>query len=260
MLPYTEHGSGPVTIILLPFLAGSQREWAEVIETLGKSHRCITIDLPGFGEAAGISGYTVGEMTDTLHDTLVSLKLERYVLVGHSMAGKLSTIITRRTLDGDPALPPPIGLVLVAPSPPGPEPMAESKREQMLSAFPVDATPEEARKQAEKYIRGNSSRDIPAEVFNRTVEDVLKMNRNAWNAWLEGGSKEDWSSQVGIIDLPALLLAGDNDSALGPAAQKEHTQRFFPQSHLIALDTNHLIPLEQPSELAARISNFLKVL
>ena len=260
MLPYTEHGSGPIALVLMPFLAGSQREWTEVIETLGKSYRCITLDLPGFGEAANITGYTVAEMTDTLHDTLVGLNLDRYVLVGHSMAGKLASILTRRTLDGETALHAPIGLVLVAPSPPGPEPMTDSKREQMLNAFPAESTPEQDQKQAEKYIKDNSSLPIPPEHFNRTVEDVLKMNRNAWVAWLEGGSKEDWSSKVGIVELPTLLVAGDNDSALGPGPQAEHTQTFFPQAHLIPLDTNHLIPLEQPDELAARISNFLKVL
>jgi pimeloyl-ACP methyl ester carboxylesterase len=245
MLPYTEHGNGPITLILLPFLAGSQREWTEVIATLARNHRCIT---------------TVAEMTDSLHATLVSFKLERYVLVGHSMAGKLSAIIARRALDGDTALHPPIGLVLVAPSPPSPEPMSDSKREQMLEAFPAEAAPEQDLKHAEKYISDNSTRDIPLAAFDRTVADVLKMNRNAWVAWLEGGSKEDWSSRVGIVELPTLLVAGDNDSALGPEPQAEYTQPFFPQAHLIALDTNHLIPLEQPDELAARISNFLKVL
>lgn len=260
MLPHTEHGSGPVALILMPFLAGTQAEWTEVIGTLGKFYRCVTIDLPGFGEAANIPGYTISEMSDALIQTLSGLNLDRYVLVGHSMAGKLSAVVTRRILDGDAPLHPPIGLVLVAPSPPSPEPMTDAKRSQMLKAFPAQSDVDEDQKQAEKYIKDNSSHDIPTDRLNRTIAEVLKMNRAAWTAWLEGGSKEDWSTQVGIIDLPTLIFAGDNDNALGPGPQAKNTQPFFPQAHLIALDTNHLIPLEEPDELAARISNFIKIL
>ena len=262
MLPYTEHGSGPITLILMPFLGGSQREWTEVLEPLGKAARCLTLDLPGFGEAAHIPGYTISEMADTLLETLTSLRLDRYLLVGHGMSGKLAAVVTRRILNGDSPMHPPIGLVLVAPSPPSPEPMTDSKREEMLQAFPLAAanTSEDDVKQAEKYIRDSCTRKLQSHILNRTVQDLLKMNRHAWAAWLQDGSKEDWATRVNMVDLPTLIVAGDNDSALGPAAQAKHTEPHFPKAHLVTFECNHLIPIEEPGELAARISNFLKVL
>ncbi len=261
MLPFTEYGTGATTLVMMPFLAGSQREWTEVVEQLSKRYRCITVDLPGFGEAAAVPGYSVAEMVAAVTATLASLNLERYLLVGHSMAGKLVAVIARHIADGDSPVPRPLALVLVAPSPPGSEPMSDSKRKEMLEAF-LPATSfntADARKHAEKYIAENSTRDIPQAVVKRTVDDVLKMNPAAWTAWLESGSKEDWAAQVGIIDLPTLLVAGANDGSLGPAAQQECTMPFFPKAHLIAVDTNHLIPLEAPEELIALISNFIQV-
>ncbi|WP_263381552.1 alpha/beta fold hydrolase [Granulicella arctica] len=248
-----------MTLILMPFLGGTQREWTEVVEPLSKTHRCVTIDLPGFGEAASISGFSVGEMTDALLEVLASLNLERYLLIGHSMSGKLTAVMARRIVDGTTSLPLPTGLVLIAPSPPGPEPMSDSKREQMLAAFANRDNTDDNLKHARKYIEDNISRVIPAVVFDRSVEDVLHMNTAAWTAWLDSGSKEDWAERVGTISLPTLVIAGDDDGALGPAVQQKLTQPHFPESHMIAVVSNHLITFQAPDELTALITNFLKV-
>ncbi len=246
---------------MMPFLGGSQREWAETATLLGKKYRCITVDLPGFGEAANVPGYSVAEMADALIETVAGLKVERYLLVGHSMAGKVSAVAIRSMMDRQ-TEPLPIGLVLVSPSPPGPEPMTDSKRVEMLQYFGGNGDSlqtEDDRENAEKYIKANATNPIHPDVFERAVEDVLKMNPAAWTAWLEGGSKEDWAKRVGVLPLPTLLVCGNSDGALGTAAQEKHTLPHFSGGHLITLDSNHLIPMEQPDELAAVITNFLQV-
>ena len=133
MVPFDEYGSGEIALVLMPFLGGSQREWTEVVAILGKDYRCITIDLPGFGAAADVAGYSVEAMCDALMERLASLGLVRYVFVGHSMAGKVMAVATRRLLVGGGAVVPE-ALILVAPSPPGPEPMSDEKRSEMLAS------------------------------------------------------------------------------------------------------------------------------
>lgn len=257
MLPWTEYGSGSLALVMMPFLGGTQREWTEVIELLSPNLRCITIDLPGFGAASEHPGYSVEEMCDAVIETLASLHLTRYVLVGHSMAGKVSAVVARRLLDSEAGVPPPAGLVLVAPSPPSPEPMPEAKRTEMLGLF---TGLENSRYDAEKYVVENLYVEIYQEALERTIEDVLLLNRHAWKAWLESGSKEDWSEYVGILNLSVLIVAGNHDGALGPAAQRELTLPSFSASRLEVLNCNHLIPLERPSELASLIAEFTQAL
>jgi pimeloyl-ACP methyl ester carboxylesterase len=263
MLPYRIHpsrssGLDETTLVMMPFLGGGQREWTEVIGLLGGRFRCITIDLPGFGDAANIKGYSVEEMRAAVIDTLATLELNRYALVGHSMAGKVSAVVARSLAEDASRVHPPASLVLVAPSPPGPEPMTESKRDRMRESLGIaDPDPREDRKNAEKFIRDNIASELPASIFDRTVDDVVRMNRAAWNAWLDSGSKEDWSARVGVLDIPTLIVAGEEDKALGPKAQQESSAPYFSNLRLEALESSHLIPLEQPAELAALIRQFI---
>jgi pimeloyl-ACP methyl ester carboxylesterase len=117
-------------LVLLHFLGGSLREWDEVVALLGDSFQTLALDLPGFGSSAAITGYTVAEMADAVQATIAAAGLSRYVLVGHSMGGKVAAVIARRMEDSQSAAL--AGLILVAASPPGPEPMEDAKRAAMI--------------------------------------------------------------------------------------------------------------------------------
>jgi pimeloyl-ACP methyl ester carboxylesterase len=241
---------------MFPFLGGSQLEWTEVAEILSSDFRCVTADLPGFGAASNITGYAVNEMADLVLETLDGLAPKSYVLVGHSMSGKVLAAVARKTVDGRADLHAPLGIVLVSPSPPGPEPMPEAKRTEMLAMFGHSAR-ESDTPNAKQFVRENVSSTLPAMKLQRTIQGVLEMNREAWFAWLEHGSKEDLSEQIGTIDLPILIVAGKEDSALGPAAQCSKTMPHFPQAELLEFNCGHLAPLELPDELAAAIRRFV---
>ena len=47
------------------------------------------MDAPGHGEARDVPGYTMGEMATQFAATINDLGLTDYVLVGHSMTGKV---------------------------------------------------------------------------------------------------------------------------------------------------------------------------
>lgn len=263
MLGFVRRGKGDPALVLMPFLGGSRREWDPVVERLREQAVCVGIDLPGFGESRDVPGYSVEAMAESLCETIVALALQRFVLVGHSMAAKVSAVVARWAADGDARVAGLEGLVLVSPSPPGPEPMSDKKRSQMLDALGGEPRSDERgrrkhRGAAEQYIRENSVGDLAPQVFAAAVNDVLSMNRAAWRAWLEGGSKEDWSERVGVLRLPVLLVAGDKDGSLGPEVQRTVSMPHWPRGRLASLHSNHLIPMEKPTELARLIAGFLQ--
>jgi pimeloyl-ACP methyl ester carboxylesterase len=244
-------------LVFMSFLGGSEREWSRVIGFLGSRYRCAGIDMPGFGSAAEISGYSVTQMVDYLTTVLLGLDLGPFVLVGHSMSGKVAAVAARRWQDGDEAFKQLRGIILVASSPPSPEPISRSERESMMRSLGRAGT--RSRTQAEKYLRDNlAGSSVPQDLFDSAVTDVLRGNPDAWDAWLLGGSKEDWSDRVGTLDLPALIVAAEQDEDLGAALQVAKVLPHFPSGRLeVVPDCGHLVPIERPHELANLIEDFM---
>ncbi len=251
MLPATNlllHGNrsdGLPTFVLLHVFGLARREWLETSLALAQQYRVISIDTPGFGEARDVKGYSVAEMADAFALSIGQLRLDRWILVGHSMTGKVAAVLASRGLPGLERL------VLLTPSPLGPEPMAPEARAAMLA----QAAP--TRADAESYIRENSALPIRPDVFERSVEDRMRANPAAWRAWLEHGSKEDWSGRVEALFLPTMVIAAEKDSSLGPAVQKRLTIPFYPQGRLETIaGCGHLVPLEAPERLAGCLREF----
>jgi pimeloyl-ACP methyl ester carboxylesterase len=244
---------GEPVVILMHFLGGSQREWDEVITLIDGRLRSITVDLPGFGDSNEIGGYSVSEMADAVEDVVREEVSGRYILVGHSMSGKVSMVLAARAQRrGDNCL---AGLLLVAPSPPSPEPMGDDKRSMMMEL--LGNTHENDRARARQYITKNELRDISSTVEARASAEVLRMNRAAWNAWLTDGSKEDWADFVGMLDVPAMVLAGEKDLSLGPKQQQEFTMPHLRFGILRTVpNCSHLIPMECPSTMAKLLEEF----
>jgi len=91
-----DEGEGPV-VVLVHGIASSAATFRKVIPLLSEKHRCISIDLLGFGEspAPENANYTIEEHVASIHETIRSLHLRApFVLVGHSLGSLLSARYT----------------------------------------------------------------------------------------------------------------------------------------------------------------------
>ena len=240
-------------LFCLHFLGGSGREWRWVGQNLEGALRSVTIDLDGFGDAAGGTGHSVQEMADRVVSIVRDAAPARWLLAGHSMGAKVAAVVARRAEDGESGLEGLAGLVLLAGSPPGPEPMADDQRQTMLGWFAADA--QTSRDEAEAYLAQNVGAPLEAGAAAQAVEDVLRTHRHAWTAWLTDGSREDWTARVGVLHTPTLIVAGANDAALGPEAQQAVAARHFAHARVVVLaGAGHLLPMERPDEVAYLIA------
>ncbi len=239
----------PLTLFCLHFLGGSAREWRWLDRALGGAVRLVTLDLPGFGAAQAQGGRDVAAMAEHVAAAVRAASPGRWGLAGHSMGAKVALAVARRAEDGEGGLSGLDRLVLLAGSPPGPEPMEDDKRAEMLGWFAGPAARSD--REAQGYVTANVGAALPPETHAQAVEDVLQAHPAAWQDWLERGSREDWTARIGVLHTPALIVAGSADAALGPDAQRAHMAPHLARHRLVTLDgAGHLLPMERPEALA----------
>lgn len=211
---------------------------------------CRPLDLAGFGAAQHETGFSVEAMADAVAAQIRTHDPDRWMLVGHSMGGKIATILAHRAEHGG-RLPGLIGVVLLAASPPSAEPIDDDRRGAMLGW--VDDGPI-GEKDARDFIDQNIAAALPSAAYDGAVADVKRANPMAWRAWLERGSREDWSDHVGTLQTPALIIAGAEDGDLGEANQRALNMPHYAHARFESVaQAAHLIPLEQPEAVARLI-------
>jgi pimeloyl-ACP methyl ester carboxylesterase len=90
-LAYDDEGQG-TPIVFLHGLTFDRRTWRPIIERLDSSSlRSIAVDLPAHGESGGVPA-RLEEVARQVHELLLSLAVERPIVVGHSMSGALAAI------------------------------------------------------------------------------------------------------------------------------------------------------------------------
>ena len=206
--------SEPEVLFCLHFLGGSARSWGPLARALDGTPTCHPVDLPGFGEAAGRTAFSVDAMADHVDAVIGAHKPARFGIAGHSMGAKVALALARRSEDGAPGLAGLTDLILVSGSPPSPEPIPEDRRARMRAW--IDADAETRRREAQAFVRENVGSALDPDTEALCVADVLRASPDAWKAWLDAGSREDWCRRIGVLRTPALILAGSEDADLGP--------------------------------------------
>jgi len=240
-----DQGGGSPALVFLHYFAGSLRSWTHVARDLSHAYRCLRIDLPGFGRSSPLPAYSVDMVAQAIAQRIVGLRAETYVLIGHSMGGKLALACA--------AAPPPglAGVVLVAPSPPSPEPMDEKERRRLLTTHGDRAS-------AEQTLRTITRRPILAEDADICIADNLMTSAEAWHWWLAQGSRENITAQAERVVCPVLVLGGSADPVIAPSVI---TTRVMPEladaSRIEIADAGHLLPFEAAGEVADSIRTFI---
>ncbi|GGM08946.1 hydrolase [Deinococcus aerophilus] len=201
----------------------------------------LAVDLPGFGGAAGSgrAGQTVGELSQALAGRLRGAGGGPYRVAAHSMGGKVALLLAARC----PELV--SELLLIAPSPPTPEPMEPQGRARLRAAH----GDREALRAQYRHI---THRPLPEQDFAQLIADGLRACHDAWTAWTDVGSREDISGELGGLDLPIAVLYSEDDPAISPGTIRREVLGRLPGAQATATrGSGHLLPLELPEVVKA---------
>jgi pimeloyl-ACP methyl ester carboxylesterase len=234
-----------LTYLALHYWAGAGHEFDHLRALLPEGAQLLAPDLPGFGSEAAPAGfdYSVDSYADWVAAYGREHRLDEYVLVGHSMGGKIALALAARQPTGL------RGLVLLSPSPPSPEPISDKDRAASLAAYGK-------LEEAEKTFANITDRPLRPEVCAQVIADNLRTSQAAWDAWLEHGSKEDISSRMHAILVPCRLLVGEADCAITPDTQRRQTLPLLlgGTPFTVVPGAGHLLPYEAPKECMVSFS------
>lgn len=234
------------TLILLHYFGGSGRSWDPVTDLLAtQGWACLAPDLRGFGDSPAPGKdpvfYAVDAMADDIYELAAKLGLPSYIVVGHSMGGKVALALAAKQPAGL------VGVALLAPSPPSPEPMEAAERSRLLDGY---GDPEAAKKTLGKI----TAHPLPKKLFDTAVADGLRASAPAWRAWLERGSREDISSRLAGVEVPIGIAVGWEDKSItGCLVEREIRGRLNRAATSLDFlrDVGHLLPLEAPEATVA---------
>ncbi|MDF7660726.1 alpha/beta hydrolase [Erwiniaceae bacterium L1_54_6] len=243
-----QQGCGELALVFLHYYGGSSRTWTGIINHLPDHYRSVAIDHRGWGESdRPLTGYSIADLARDVEGVISLLNLKRFILIGHSMGGKVAQLIASHRPDGLE------GLVLVAPSPPSPMLLSIEQRETLCGAY--------GSRESIEFVLDNvlSARPINHALREQVIEDSLKASDEAKAAWPNIAISEDITEEVALINVPVTVISGELDRVdTIVMLQAELLPRISRASMHIIPGVGHLSPLEAPKEVAEYILEFIK--
>jgi pimeloyl-ACP methyl ester carboxylesterase len=245
-LNVVDTGTGEPALLLLHYWGGSARTWRRVTEVLQCSYRCIAYDQRGWGSSdAPTDGYELKDLAQDAFALIAALGLQRYVLIGHSMGGKVAQLLASYRPAGLEAL------ILIAPASPLPQHIPEEAREAQKHAY-------DNRQTALGAIGFLTASHPDDEALEQLVQDSLAGSPAAKRGWPTSAAYEDISGEVSKIAVPTLILVGDRDPQDPEEQQRREVLPLIDNATLkVVPNCGHLIPVDQPVALAEEVVSFL---
>jgi len=231
-------GSGGLPVIFLHSFGGDSSHWASQLDHLRHHRRALAIDLRGHGKSArpNDDDYSVKAFVRDLESVVKELKLQRFVLVGHSLGAAIANAYAaehpRRVA----------GVVLVGA--PGRTPPAQSA--QVLASLDADY---------EKTMQGYMDRltaEAQPHVKTELERQMAKMPREDSMAIMKSLFAYDPLPAFDRYKGSRLLIYATQPGAQGGlhAARPQARQKAFE-------GTSHWPHMDQPKEFNAVLDEFL---
>ncbi len=241
---YTRRYIGPSApnLLLIHGAASSHLFWPAELRRLPNAN-VYALDLPGHGRSDMPGRETVAAYAVDVAAFIHALSLDNVVLAGHSMGG---AIVQTLALDPSPALK---GIVLIAT---GARLRVDPViLQQVRSDFPAAI---------DRITRLAWGPDAPLPLVEAGRQLMLAIPPPVVHGDYLACNSFDTMAQLAQINLPTLVISGDQDR-LTPAKYGRFLTDRIPHAEFLPLEgAGHMLPLEQPAAIAAAVSRFLEQL
>ncbi len=251
-LEVEDHGEG-VPVILLHGFPLSSEIWTPVRTAVGQAARLITPDLRGFGSSdKPATGYGIEDLAGDVVRLADALKLDRFVLGGHSMGGYVALRVAA-------AWPERLaGLILMDTRAEADAPEGRGRRDAGIARIAAG----DASAFLDEFVAGlvgPSSRARAPRVLAELRAIAAEAAAEALAGCLAGmRDRPDSSALLPTLDVPALVIVGQEDS-LTPPVSSRAMAAALPRATLVEIPSaGHTPSMERPIPTAEAILAFLR--
>ncbi|MEX2196764.1 MAG: alpha/beta hydrolase [Thermoleophilaceae bacterium] len=239
---HTERGTGP-DVLLIGGLGDSHAAWQAQLDALSDRYRLIAPDNRGAGRTPlPPDGVTFPAAADDAAALLRDLGVESAHVAGFSGGGAIAQEVALR----HPGLVSSLVLVSTWCRP------DEYCRRMVRSWITAAATAQDERELLSAFYLWIYTRRAHEDgSVDRFVDEVLAdqhpQTPEAFVAWAEASLEHDTADRLGAIDVPALVIAGDEDIAIPPRFSQEIAARV-PDARLVVLPGEAHQPFQESPE------------
>lgn len=252
-LEYVEQApSDGVPVIFLHGVTDSWRSFEPVLRRLPGSIRAFAISQRGHGESSKPqTGYRYADFSGDVRAFMDAMALPRAVIVGHSMGASVAQRfvadhperVQRMVL---------MGSFATIHGNAGIAEFVEAAIKPLKDPIPQDF--------AREWQVSTTARPIDPQLLDTVVAETLKVPARVWHQAFDGFLQTpDFTSELGRVSVPVLLIWGDRDTYAARADQ-DALLKAMPTARLDAYEgIGHAIHWEVPDRVVASLVEFLGV-
>ena len=260
------HGQRGTPLILIPGLGSGAWAWQDTVRQFSGEHIVYVVTLAGFDGRAPVAGKALDNAGQSLRELIVSRKLDKPVLVGHSLGAALSIAFAEQHSDLI------RGVVAIDGLPvfPGTENTPPAQRAQIaagIKASMAGAGKEMFALQQQQYMRGIGVIDMAR------ADELAKLSARS-----DPGAMVDAMGELFALDLrlglpnikvPVLLIAPyfEPDSSQTGTTREMKTEYYTslmagtPKLQVVSIaPSRHFVMFDQPQMLADALRAYLESL
>ena len=226
------------TIALLCGLLCDAEIWSGIAGELQKFGEVRIFDFPNFSSMQAMAEHVLTSIAGN------------FVVVGHSMGGRVALEIVRRSPERVRA----VALFNTGTHPPGPH--EPESRQRLLTLAQQHGMSALAREWLPPMM--GRSTDLAGPLMKRLTRMVERATPETFAMQIHALlSRPDASPVLSTVRVPTLLLSGTDDT-WSPPTQHQKMQELCPAAQLVLIErAGHMAPVEQPEKVAATLQSWL---
>jgi len=226
--------------------------WQIQIDEFSKDYNCVSYDIRGLGESpAGDGQFTMESFVDDLEIIIEELKLNKPILCGLSMGGYISLRALERMENR-------FSMAILCDT----RSEADNNEGRFKRAAGIKRINKEGLALFAKDFITNCFGDVFKQMKGDDLQKIIEKSSRFNPAGVKGSllamlSRSDTTASLGKINIPTLLICGEEDALTPPSIMKDMFHKINNAEFVEIPKAGHMTPIENPLLVNKSIRDFL---
>lgn len=242
-------GNGPHLVFLHGFCEDSSI-WESLIASFSKSHTCLNIDLPGFGDSQSLSFTSIVDIATSVYQVLLTENAKGSILLGHSLGGYVACELNTQY----PYFFKGLGLIHSTSHPD--TPTKKSNRKKSIDFIQKHGTSNFFNQFMKNLVAEDNLSLLP----NKLKSIIMNTpTRSVINGLIAMMNRTDYAQILPQLTTPVLFIIGEKDHFYNPDDIYTQASRCAIAQIDIIKNAGHLSMIENKDSLITAIQRFVKL-